>query len=352
MIRIIKHNEIPSSFFETRSLGDDIHEIVNNILQNVKSNGDSAIREYATKFDRANPQKLEIPHDYLKLCADKLKERKPDLYDALTYSFTLAKNFAQKQKECFTDFETELVPGVITGQKNIPVERAGLYIPAGKFPLMSSVIMCAAPATVAPCKEIILCTPPRLHPSAKGNPNSPHATKPWADSGILAAAYICGVHKVFACGGAQAIAAMTYGTQTVPKCDVIVGPGNKFVAEAKKIIFGTVGIDMIAGPTEVLIIANDSANPEWVAADMLAQAEHDTDAQSVLVTTSSFLAQKVAEEIQKQLSHLPTAATAKASIEKNGLIILCENLAQAAEIANKKAPEHLELAMDNNDQRK
>lgn len=345
-IKIINSSEIPESLFKTRSLGNDVHEIVAGILTDVKTNGDTALQNYAAKYDKASPSKFEIPKEHLKLCATKLKERQPDLYDALSYSFSLAKTFAQKQRECFTDFETELVPGIITGQKNIPVENAGLYVPAGRYPLLSTVIMCSAPAKAAGCKNVILCTPPRLHPNAKGDPESPAAKRPWADTGIMAAAYICGIDRVFAVGGAQAIGAMAYGTQSIPKCDVIVGPGNKFVAEAKRSIYGEAGIDMLAGPTEVFIIADDSANPAWVAADMLAQAEHDVDAQSILATTSSVLANAVATEIDTQLETLKNAETAKASIEKNGLIILCNSLDEATEIANKKAPEHLELALN------
>jgi len=244
---------------------------------------------------------------------------------------------------------------MFTGQKNIPVDRAGVYVPAGRFPLVSTVVMTITPAEAAGVKEIVLCTPPRVHPEDKkaaeeagtGIPGKPFVGgKPYADEGIMAAAYICGADKVFACGGSQAIAAMAFGTETVPPTDVIVGPGNKFVAEAKKLVYGTVGIDMVAGPTEVFIIADDSANPAWVASDLLAQAEHDVVAQPVMATDSPKLAQAVAEEIEKQLEVLPTRAVAQESIKNCGRIIVCDNLEQAAELANKKAPEHLELAMD------
>jgi histidinol dehydrogenase len=217
------------------------------------------------------------------------------------------------------------------------VERAGVYVPAGRFPLVSTVVMTVSPALAAGCKEIILCTPPRPNPEDK--------SKPYADENIMAAAYICGVTKVFACGGAQSIAAMAFGTESIPKTDVIVGPGNKFVAEAKKIVYGTVGIDMVAGPTEVFIIADESANPEWVAADLLAQAEHDIVAQPVLATPSLEMAKKVSEEIEKQLENLSTKETARKSIDNCGLIIVTKSLEEACDYANLKAPEHLELAV-------
>lgn len=198
--------------------------------------------------------------------------------------------------------------------------------------------MTVAPAVAAGVKEIILCTPPRKHPSGED--------KAYADENIMAAAYICGVTKAFACGGSQAIGAMAFGTESIPAVDVIVGPGNKFVAEAKKLVYGTVGIDMVAGPTEVFIIADESANPEWVAADLLAQAEHDIVAQPVLALTDENLAKRVSEEIEKQLETLETAKIARQSIDNYGRIIVCSSLEEAAELANKKAPEHLELAME------
>ena len=245
---------------------------------------------------------------------------------------------AKKQRESFDDFEVELEPGLFTGQKNIAVDRAGVYVPAGRFPLVSTVVMTVVPAVAAGVKDIVLCTPPRVHPDG--------GRKPYADENIMAAAYICGVTDAYACGGSQAIAAMAFGTESIPKMDVIVGPGNKFVAEAKKLVYGTVGIDMIAGPTEVFIIADSSANPQWLAADLLAQAEHDIVAQPVLVTNDAELAKKVSAEIEKQLETLPTKEIARQSIDTYGRIIIVENLEEAACIANKKAPEHLELAME------
>ena len=337
MIRIQKASEIESAFFGGRDFGSSI-DVVRDVLNDVRANGDAAVQKYSKQFDVASPSALEIPQAELKAAAEKMQKENPDLYHALCYSRALAVRFAKKQRESFDDFEVELEPGLFTGQKNIAVDRAGVYVPAGRFPLVSTMVMTVAPAVAAGVKEIILCTPPRKHPSGED--------KAYADENIMAAAYICGVTKAFACGGSQAIGAMAFGTESIPAVDVIVGPGNKFVAEAKKLVYGTVGIDMVAGPTEVFIIADESANPEWVAADLLAQAEHDIVAQPVLALTDENLAKRVSEEIEKQLETLETAKIARQSIDNYGRIIVCSSLEEAAELANKKAPEHLELAME------
>jgi len=359
MIKIQKAAEVEDSFYNGRDFGGTI-DTVRDVLKDVQTRKDAALHEYSTKFDVSSPKSFEIPLAELKAAAEKMQKHNPDLYKALTYSHDLALRFAQKQKESFDNFEIELEPGLYTGQKNIPVEKAGVYVPAGRFPLVSTVIMTVTPAAAAGVKEIVLCTPPRVHPDDKaaaekaglGVPGKPFVGgKPYADENIMAAAYICGVTKAFACGGSQAIGALAFGTESIPRTDVIVGPGNKFVAEAKKLVYGTVGIDMIAGPTEVFIIADKSANPAWVAADLLAQAEHDVVAQPVLATPDESLAQKVAEEIEKQLATLSTKATAEASIKNCGRIIITQSLEQAAELANRKAPEHLELAMDEGTER-
>lgn len=350
-MKIIHANQIENSFFEARSFENDVYTTVASIIERVKKEGDNALHDLSTQFDRSNPTDFKLAPDVLAHCEALLKSKKPKLYDALCHSRDLALAFAQKQRECFTDFETELSNGLITGQKIIAVDRAGLYVPSGQFPLLSTVIMCACPAIVAQCSKIILCTPPRLHPNdiafMQANPGTSAdklALKPWADEGILATASLCGIKHVFALGGAQAIAAMAYGTKTIPRCDLIAGPGNKYVAEAKKQVYGTVGIDMIAGPTEVFIIADNDAQPDWLAADLLAQAEHDVDAQAVLATTSHELAQAVSAEVEKQLSVLATAKIAQKSIKQHGMIIITESFEQAVDIANRKAPEHLELA--------
>ena len=360
MIKIQKYSDVEKDFFDSRSFGNKTDETVKSVLEEVQNKGDAALRIYGTKFDVAVPEVFEVPQEELKAAAEKLMIQKRDIYDALVYSHDLALRFAKSQRKSFKDFEEELEPGLFTGQKTIPVETAGCYVPAGRFPLVSTVIMTVTPAVAAGVKNVIMCTPPRVHPDdaavastkGKGVPGKAYVGgKPYADEGIIAAAYICGVNHLYAVGGSQAVAAMAFGTESIPKVDVIVGPGNKFVAGAKKEVYGTVGIDMIAGPTEVLIIADESANPAWVAADLLAQAEHDIVAQPVLVTTSQDLANKVSEEIEKQLETLTTKETARKSVDTFGKIILVENLEQAAEVANRKAPEHLELALNEGKER-
>ena len=359
MIKIMPYAEIEDDFFIGRDFGSSI-DIVKDVLKDVKNRGDEALSEYGAKFDLSAPKNFEIPQSELKAAAEKMQRENPNLYKSLCYSHDLALRFAKKQRESFDNFEIELEEGLFTGQKNIPVDKAGVYVPAGRFPLVSTVVMTITPAVAAGVKEVILCTPPRVHPDDRaeaektgtGLPGKPFVGgKPYADENIMAAAYICGVTKAFACGGSQAIGAMAFGTQSIPRTDVIVGPGNKFVAEAKKLVYGTVGIDMVAGPTEVFIIADDSANPAWLASDLLAQAEHDIVAQPVLATNSEKLAKAVAEEIEKQLEDLPTRETAEQSIKNCGRIIICENLEEAAECANRKAPEHLELAMEDGEER-
>ena len=360
MIKIQKYAEVEPDFFKGRNFGDS-NEVVNTVLNEVMNKGDAALRVYGQKFDVAVPANFEVPQEELKAAADKLKIEKRDVYDAIVYSHDLALKFAKLQRKSFTDFEEELAPGLITGQRTIPVERAGCYVPAGRFPLVSTVVMTVTPAVAAGVKEVILCTPPRVHPDDKvaagrnssGIPGNAYVGgKPYADEGIMAAAYICGVNHLYAVGGSQAIGAMAYGTESVPKVDVIVGPGNKFVASAKKAVFGAVGIDMVAGPTEVLIIADKNDNPAWVAADLLAQAEHDIVAQPILVTDSVEFAEKVSNQIESQLETLTTKAIARQSIDNYGKIILVDDLKEAVEVANRKAPEHLELALDDNDTRK
>ena len=360
MIKIQKYNDVEEDFFKGRAFGDS-NEVVTSVLEEVQKKGDAALRIYGQKFDVAVPASFEVPQEELKAAAEKLRLEKRDVYDAIVYSHDLALKFANLQRKSFKDFEEELEPGIITGQKTIPVDRAGCYVPAGRFPLVSTVIMTVTPAVAAGVKDVIMCTPPRVHPDDKkeagktgaGVPGKAYVGgKPYADEGIMAAAYICGVNHLYAVGGSQAIGAMAYGTTSIPKVDVIVGPGNKFVASAKRAVYGTVGIDMVAGPTEVMIIADETAKPEWVAADLLAQAEHDIVAQPVLVTTSESFANKVSEEIEKQLETLTTKATARQSVDNFGKIIIVENFEQAAEAANRKAPEHLELAMEDGKERK
>lgn len=360
MIEIVDYKNLDKTFYESRSFADS-NEVVKSVLEEVKKRGDAALRLYGQKYDVSVPSVFEVPQEELKNAAEKLRISNRDVYDAIVYSHELALTFAKRQRKSFSDFEEELEPGLFACQKTIPVQKAGCYVPAGRFPLVSTVIMTVTPAVAAGVKDVIMCTPPRVHPddktaagkSASGIVGKAYTGgKPYADEGIMAAAYICGVNHLYAVGGSQAVAAMAFGTESIPKVDVIVGPGNKFVAAAKKEVFGTVGIDMIAGPTEVLIIADKTASPKWLAADLLAQAEHDVVAQPILVTDSREIAEEVSKEIESQLETLTTKTIARQSIDTYGKIIVTENLEQAVEIANAKAPEHLELAMEDTKERK
>lgn len=334
--QIIDADSIPESFWSVQRHSDGLQGIP-VIMDAVRSRGDAAVRETAAKFDRANPASLEVPESDRIVAAARLVREDPALYESVCLSRDLALKFAKLQRESFNDFETELSPGLFTGQRTVPVERAGAYVPAGRFPLISTVIMTVCPAKAAGVDEIVLVSPPAPHP------DSPDL--PAVDWRILAVAHLCGVNRVFAVGGPQAIAALAYGTETVPKADVIVGPGNRYVTEAKRLAFGDVGIDLVAGPSEVMVIADSSAHAEWVAADLLAQAEHDADAQATLVTTDRVLAEAVRAELDRLVAPLPPQAAARASLAKSFAIIV-PDLDAAVIIANRKAPEHLELALD------
>lgn len=338
IISIVGIDELTDDFFRRRR-EDDGDSVAASILAAVRDRGDEAVREYAARFDRANPVTFCVDAAAVHAAGENLLHTKPSLHAALCRSRDLALSFARRQKESFDDFELELAPGLITAQKTVPVQRAGVYVPAGRFPLLSSVIMGLTPAQAAGVDGIILCSPPMPHPG--GNPDLP-----WIDERIMAVATICGVQKVFAVGGAQAIAAMAFGTALVPAVQVIVGPGNRYVASAKKLVYGQVGIDLVAGPTEVMIIADATAHPEWVAADMLAQAEHDADAQAILVTDSASVAREVQAQISRLVDPLSKTSAARQSLAHNSAIIIVENLRSAVQIANRKAPEHLELALD------
>ncbi|MCL2440775.1 MAG: histidinol dehydrogenase [Treponema sp.] len=326
---------------------------VKRIIADVRKNGDAAVRKYASKFDKSSPIKLEVPFSEAKKALEQLRKSDPSLVDALELSAKHLKIFSQKQKEQFSDFEFEMDSGFVTGQRIIPVQRAAVYIPGGRFPLFSSVLMCLIPAFCAAVDEVILSSPPM--------------TDGLPDKKILAAAAIavisCGAAekqiRIFAIGGAQAIAALAIGTESVPRIDVITGPGNKYVAAAKRILFGEVGIDFIAGPSDVLVITDGKADnmqlsanfdaADFAAADMIAQAEHDPDARArALVPTREF-ADEIAAAIERRLAVLPTAKTARASLDAGGIIIVYKNKEEAVRISNIIAPEHLELQISDND---
>jgi len=328
MIKILDCSEIEKNeIFAREEEKLDVSSVVCEIIEKVKKEKDKALIYYGKLFDKADIENLEV--------SDKeIEEAFSEVDDEFIKILEEAKEniirFHSKQKR--TSFIINETEGVVCGQKIIPVEKAGLYVPGGTAAYPSSVLMNCIPAKIAGVKEIVMVTPP---------------TGGKINAGILAAAKIAGVDRIFKVGGAQAIAALAYGTETVPKVDKIVGPGNAYVAEAKRQVFGLVSIDMIAGPSEILVVADDKSNPAYVAADLLSQAEHDKNASAVLVCTSKELATRVQEEIEAQLKTLPREEIARASIDNNGKIIVTSSISDAIEIANEIAPEHLELCLDN-----
>lgn len=329
MIKILKYNEVDNKEIFSRAVPDiNVEETVSEIILKVKQNGDSALFEYSEKFDNAKLEKLEVTKEEID---EAISAVEPQFIEILKKAAKNIEKFHKSQVR--QSFIINDENGIVMGQKIIPVDRAGLYVPGGTAAYPSTVLMDSIPAKIAGCKEIIMVTPPDKN--GKINPV------------ILAAAKIAGVTKIFKVGGAQAIAALAYGTESIPKVDKIVGPGNAFVAEAKKQVFGQVSIDMIAGPSEILIVADGTCNPKYVAADMLSQAEHDRLASAVLITDCETLANGVSLEIEKQIKELTRCDIARASIDNNGKIIVCDNLNLAIDIANEIAPEHLELCVDN-----
>lgn len=329
MIKILDYEQVKiEDIFIRNDKAADITAAVEKIISDVRENGDRALREYALKFDGAVLDNLEVTEEEIE---DAFAAVDPALIEVIKKAAENIREYHSKQKR--EGFRFERKNGVILGQKITPIENAGIYIPGGTASYPSSVLMNTIPAKIAGCRQIVMVSPP-----SRGGTIAPV---------ILAAAKIAGVDRIFKTGGAQAVAALAYGTESVPKVDKITGPGNAFVAEAKKQVFGKVSIDMIAGPSEILVIADEKSNPAFVAADMLSQAEHDKMATAVLVTDSRELADKVAEELEKQLSLLPREEIARASIENNGAVIITDNLHRAVEISNELAPEHLEICTDN-----
>lgn len=329
MIKTYNLEDIALKEILERNMADtDVSADVSVILENVKTNGDKALIEYTEKFDKAKLNTLEVTKEEIQkaysLCS---KELIAVLNEAAENIRDYHKNQAAK------GFSIKKENGVVLGQNILPIKSVGIYVPGGTASYPSTVLMNAIPAKIAGVKEIIMVTPPDKDGKIKPS--------------VLAAAKIAGVDKVFKVGGAQAIGALAFGTESIPKVLKIVGPGNIYVATAKKMVFGTVDIDMIAGPSEILIIADDTCNPVFVAADMLSQAEHDTLACSILVTTSESLARKVSIELEKQIPLLDRSEIAAASIAGYGKIIIVKTIDEAVEVANELAPEHLEICVDN-----
>lgn len=328
MIRTFQYGEVPNETLFIRSpLFTDVGPVVADILADVQKNGDAALLRYTEKFDGAKLDSLLVTQEEVDAAYESVSEE----YRAVLRQ--AAENIAEYHRnQIRPGFVMTRPNGVVLGQKVTPIERVGLYVPNGTAAYPSSLLMNCVPAKLAGCSMLVITTPP----NADGK----------VDDSILAAAKIAGVDLIFKVGGAQAVAALAYGTESVPRVDKIVGPGNAYVAEAKKQVFGKVAIDTIAGPSEVLIVADDTNDPAVVAADMLAQAEHDVMATSVLVTDSERLAKAVAQELERQLPLLPREAIARASIGNNGKIVLVQSLEDAIDCANEIAPEHLELCVD------
>ena len=330
MIKIYNYGEVSNDeIFARENIASNVEGVVTQIISNVRKNGDAALREYALKFDKAELDALEVSQEEIDEAFGAVE---PEFLDILKEAAANIRGFHEKQVR--TSFIINEKDGVVIGQKVMPIEKVGLYVPGGTAAYPSTVLMDSIPAKIAGCKEIVITTPP----GKNGKVNS----------AILAAAKIAGVDRIFKVGGAQAVAALAYGTESVPRVDKIVGPGNAYVAEAKKQVFGRVAIDMIAGPSEILVVADSTAEPRFVAADLLSQAEHDKMASAVLVTDSRAFAEAVSIELELQIPKLPRAEIARASIDNNGKIIVAEgNLMLAIDIANEIAPEHLELCVDN-----
>lgn len=328
MIPILKVGQVPNSEIFARVTPEaDVAAIVSDIIADVRENGDRAVKAYCAKFDKAELTSLEVTPEEIQ---EAVSQVEPEFLDILREAAENIRAFHSRQVR--NSFVIADKPGIVLGQKITPIEKVGVYVPGGTAAYPSTVLMDTIPAKIAGCPQLVMVTPPGR--DGKVNP------------AILAAASIAGVDQIFKVGGAQAIAALAYGTETIPKVDKIVGPGNAFVAEAKKQVFGRVSIDMIAGPSEILVIADGKSNPVHVAADLLSQAEHDKLASAVLVTDSEELALAVQAELERQLPLLPRQEIARASIENNGKIIVAETLMAGIEIANEIAPEHLELQVD------
>ena len=330
MISILKYGEVKNSeLFARVEPTVRVEDVVSDIIRNVREKGDAALYEYAEKFDRAKLSCLAVTEAEMD---EAVAAVDPKFIEILEKAAKNIRKFHEKQVRNSFIINDDETPGVVMGQKVIPVDRAGLYVPGGTAAYPSTVLMDAIPAKIAGVREVVMVTPP----NAQGKVNPV----------ILAAARVAGIDRIFKVGGAQAVAALAYGTESIPRVDKIVGPGNAYVAEAKRQVYGVVSIDMIAGPSEILIVADGKSIARHVAADLLSQAEHDKLASAVLVTDSMPLAEAVRDEIERQIPLLERAEIARASIDDNGKIIVASDLRVAIDIANEIAPEHLELCVD------
>lgn len=314
--------------FIKRPQGQDVQadrtltETVQNIIDQVRERGDAALRDYSAKFDKTTPDQFEVSQQEI---ANALADLDPQTRKDSEFAIAQVKRFAQAQLATMQPLDIETLPGVHLGHRIIPIQTVGCYVPGGRYPILSAPVMSIVPAVVAGCDEIIACLPPGAHPA------------------MIAICHLAGAHRIFKVGGAQAIAAMAWGTESIPVVDKVVGPGNAFVNEAKRQVFGKVGIDALAGPSEIYVIADDSADPRILAADLLAQAEHDVHTRVGMATTSPKMARETLAEIERQLTNLPTAATAEEAWKRQGEIVVCRDEAQLIAWADFMATEHLQV---------
>jgi len=324
----VKIDQLEEEFFDCAEFED--FPDVQKIIAEVKEKGDDALKIFTLQFDHVKIDRFKIGKEDIESAYSFVNK---DLISNIKKAVDNLRKFSKKQLEIYRDFEYEIEPAVFVGQKVIPIERVGVYVPGGRYPLISSLIMGVIPAKIASVEEVVVCSPPShsgsIHPA------------------ILVAADISGVDEIYKAGGVQAIAAMAYGTKSIKGVDKIVGPGNIYVNAAKRFVYGQVGIDFMAGPTEILIIAGKDANPSFIAADLIAQAEHDINAKPILVTDSDELARAVQVEIKKQLRNLKATGVAEKSLDQNGILLIVDCIDEAIKFANRKAPEHLQLCIKN-----
>jgi sulfopropanediol 3-dehydrogenase len=326
---MITHLKKGATAEEKQTKNQQVRVIVEDIIKNVEDNGDNAIREYSEKFDKWNPKSFRLSKEEIKACYEELDEK---LIEDIKWAQKQVRNFAQIQRDSMKDVEVETMPGVILGHKHIPMESVGCYVPGGKYPLLASAHMSVLTAKVAGVKRVIAAAPP-----FNGRP-SPE---------IVVAMDMAGADEIYCFGGVQAVAAMAVGTDSIAPVDMIVGPGNAFVAEAKRQLFGRVGIDLFAGPTETLVIADDSVDGELCAADLLGQAEHGPTSPAILLTNSEALAKDTIAEVARQLTILPTADIAKVAWDNHGEVIVCDTYEEMLEVANNLAFEHVQVMTKN-----
>lgn len=330
-MRMAQFIKVGKSVEELAQSEEQVYQTVKSMIEEVKKNGDSAVREFSKRLDKWSPESFKLSQEQV---LEIIKSVPGETINDIKFAQSQVKRFAEAQKSSIRDIEVETLPGITLGHKNIPIDSVGCYIPGGRYPMVASAHMSVLTAKVAGVKRVIACTPPI-------NGEIPAAT--------IAAMSLAGADEIYILGGVQALAAMAIGTETIVPVDMIVGPGNAYVAEAKRQLYGIVGIDLLAGPTETLVIADDKADPEMIACDILGQAEHGPTSPGALITSSARIAKETLIEIERQLKVLPTADVARVAWEENGIMIVVDTMEEAVEEANKLAFEHVEILTENPD---